>query len=403
MINLKNKRLLILGAGRGQVGLYKAAKKLGIKSIAATMPDNNPPCISMADEVCLVNILNPDDVEQNTANLKFDGVATCCLDKGLKSLGRLCDRRNLIGFSENVADLCNNKLLMKQRFVDAGVPTAPFVKISIEEDLIGAIEKVGGFPIMIKAVDLAGSRGIYRANNIDEALQYFSKSMNETQKDFVIIERCLKGREFGAQAFIQNGEVVFVMPHGDLLFHSGTDVPVGHYVPIDAPESLIKKINEESIKAIHAVGLDNCAVNLDFIEEDGQIYVLELSGRIGANGLPEVVSGYFGINYYEMVILAALGIPVDNIWDKHKSGNATMSRMIYSEERFGELKSISYEGNMEDYITDLEFFAKPGSPVHTFENTTHCLGQFVVTGASVEECYQNSNKVESGIRILLND
>ncbi|SQC98625.1 Uncharacterised protein [Fusobacterium necrophorum subsp. necrophorum] len=33
-----DKRLLILGAGRGQIGLYKAAKELGIKTIAGTMP-----------------------------------------------------------------------------------------------------------------------------------------------------------------------------------------------------------------------------------------------------------------------------------------------------------------------------------------------------------------------------
>ena len=51
-MNLKGKRLLILGAGRGQIGLYRAAKEMGITTIAGTMPDNNPPCIPLADEVC---------------------------------------------------------------------------------------------------------------------------------------------------------------------------------------------------------------------------------------------------------------------------------------------------------------------------------------------------------------
>ena len=45
------KRLLILGAGRGQIELYKASNEMGITTIAGTMPDNNPPCISMANEV----------------------------------------------------------------------------------------------------------------------------------------------------------------------------------------------------------------------------------------------------------------------------------------------------------------------------------------------------------------
>ena len=49
------------------------------------------PCIPLADEVCYMNILDPDEVESKTADLRFDGVATCCLDRGLKALGRLCD------------------------------------------------------------------------------------------------------------------------------------------------------------------------------------------------------------------------------------------------------------------------------------------------------------------------
>ena len=46
------KRLLILGAGRGQIGLYKAAKEMGITTIAGTMTGDNLPCLALADEVC---------------------------------------------------------------------------------------------------------------------------------------------------------------------------------------------------------------------------------------------------------------------------------------------------------------------------------------------------------------
>ena len=399
MNNFKDKKLLILGAGRGQKGLYLAAKKMGIKTIAGTMPDNNPPCIPLADEVCFMNILNPDEVIEKTGSLKFDGVVTCCLDKGLRALGRLCDTHNLIGYPESVADLCNNKFLMKQKIIQHGVKTAQFKKISEESELEDAINQLGGFPVMIKATDLAGSRGIYKVDNMDDALSGFRNSMSATQKEFVIVERCLVGREFGAQAFVQNGNVLFVMPHGDMLFHGVTDVPVGHYVPFDVSSFLNNKITEEAQKAIMAVGLDNCAVNIDFIEENGEVYVLEISGRIGANGLPEVVSGYFGIDYYEMVILAALGIPVESIWDKRMPGTATVSQMIYSADKSGLIESIDYPGCREDYIMDLEFFVVPGSVVNKFENTTHCLGQFVVTGNSVEDCMKKVEDISSKIEI----
>ena len=142
-MNAKGKRLLILGAGRGQIGLYEAAREMGVVSIAGTMPDNNPPCIPLADEVCYMNILDPDEVESRTAGLRFDGVATCCLDSGLKALGRLCDTRSLPGYSEEVAELCNDKSKMKFRFKEYGVNTAPFKQINSEEALLDAINKIG--------------------------------------------------------------------------------------------------------------------------------------------------------------------------------------------------------------------------------------------------------------------
>ena len=71
-MGVEGKRLLVLGAGRGQIGLYKAAKEMGITTIAGTMPDNNPPGIPLADEVCFMNIANPDEVAKKAAKLKLE-------------------------------------------------------------------------------------------------------------------------------------------------------------------------------------------------------------------------------------------------------------------------------------------------------------------------------------------
>ena len=400
-MNAQRKRLLILGAGRGQIGLYKAAREMGVISIAGTMPNNNPPCIPLADEVCYMDILDPDEVESKTADLRFDGVATCCLDRGLKALGRLCDKRSLPGYSEEVAELCNDKSKMKLRFSKYGVNTAAIKQISSDEDLLDAIDKIGGYPVIIKATDLAGSRGIYKANNEEEAFEGFYKAKNVTKVDYVLIEKFLQGREFGAQAFISNGEILFVMPHGDILYQADTAVPVGHYVPYECSDVLREKMTEEARKAIKAIGLDDCAVNIDFIEEDGVIYVLELTGRIGANCLPELVSINYGLNYYKMVIAAALGIDPVEIWNQRQVGQAGLSKMIISPEQEGVLEDIRYVGERDSYIYDLTFFVRPGSEVKRFANSSHCLAQIVVEGQNLEECERKVDLVTSKIEMRL--
>lgn len=400
-MNIKGKRLLILGAGRGQIGLYKAAREMGVISIAGTMPDNNPPCIPLADEVCYMNILNPDEVESRTADLRFDGVATCCLDRGLKALGRLCDRRSLPGYSENIAELCNNKYQMKLRFIEKGVNTAVFERISTVKDLFAAIDKIGGYPVIVKATDLAGSQGIYKANNEEEAIWGFNKAMSATRVGYVLVEKFLQGREFGAQAFISNGEILFIMPHGDILYQADTAVPIGHYVPYECSDILREKINKEAEKAIKAVGLNNCAVNIDFIEENGVIYVLELTGRIGANCLPELVNVNYGINYYKMVIASALGADPKEIWNQHKIGQAGLSKMIISPEKEGILEDIHFKGDIDSFIYDLTLFARSGSKVKKFANSSHCLAQIVVTGYDIKECESRMARAESKIEIKI--
>lgn len=401
MTNFQGKRLLILGAGRGQIGLYKAAREMGVTTIAGTLADNNPPCIPLANEVCYMNILDPDEVEQKTQNLAFDGVATCCLDRGLTAMGRLCDKKNLTGYPEEVARLCNDKSLMKSRLSDKGVNTAKYATVDNIDNLIETIKQVGGYPAMIKATDLAGSRGIYRVENDAEAIDGFNQAMILTRKNYLIIEKFISGREFGAQAFVYNGNVMFVMPHGDILYHADTNVPIGHYVPYDCDANIMNQAYEQTCKAIHAIGLDNCAVNIDFIESDGVVYVLELTGRIGANCLPELVGINYGINYYKMAIAAALGVNPQIIWEKRSTGKCGVSKMVVSPDKSGIIDSIAYIGEYSDDINDITIFVHPGGEIRKFNNSSDCLAQVVVSGESVNTCIKRADEVASMIEYKL--
>ena len=75
------------------------------------------------------------------------------------------------------------------------------------------------------------------------------------------------------------------MPHGDILYRQIRQF-CRTLCPYECSDMLREKIRKEMKWLSKAMGLNNCAVNIDFIEENGVIYVLELTGRIGANCLP---------------------------------------------------------------------------------------------------------------------
>ncbi|WP_048826729.1 ATP-grasp domain-containing protein [Bacillus sp. B-jedd] len=395
----KSKRLLIIGAGRGQVGLIKTAKEMGITAIVGTTPYNNPPGIKLADEICEMDISNQDEVLSKAKDLKLDGIATSCSDLGLTALGKSCEMLSLAGLNENAAELCQDKLKMKSVLMDNGISTAKFYKVSSEGDLKQALKNLM-LPVIVKATDLQGSKGIYIAYSVEKAYEAFRNAMFDTKRNYCIIEEFLEGWEFGAQSFVYNEEVLFVMPHGDDTFMSHTAIPVGHHVPLNCSEDIIKQTEACVRSAIKALGLDNCAVNVDFIVKDGKVYMIELTGRVGANCLPELTSINFGINYYQMIIAMALGENPTEIWAKrNKETNAGLACMLFSEDGNGTLKNIEYTGIKDEDILEVTFFKKPGDEIKGFKSSKDCLGQVIVKGKSKEECEKKVEQIKKRIII----
>ena len=323
-----------------------------------------------------------------------DGIATCCLDTGVRALGYACEKLGLPGLSERAAARCADKWSMKNAFMDAGVNTARFRKVTGRDSLAEALETLE-LPVIIKAVDLQGSKGIYICPTAEDAFANIEKVMAATKKDYCIVEEYIVGTELGAQAFVYRGRVLFVLPHGDNTYMSGTAVPIGHYVPIDAGQEVIDAAVLESEKAIRALGLDNCAVNIDLLERDGKVYVIELTGRAGATCLPELVSIYYGLNYYEMIAAMAAGDDPEAIFDRREDGHvANASRMMLSETS-GTVRRITDNVVRDGSIYDLSVIVKEGDRVEKFTNAKDRLGQIIVQGPTPEACFRRIEEIKT--------
>lgn len=398
-INGGGKRLLILGAGRGQVGLYKAAHEMGIHTIAGTPKGRTYPGMALADEICWMDIAKPDEALAAASALGIDGVATSCMDTGIISLGKICDALGLNGLSETAAARCNDKARMKKALTEHGVRTARYFQISTEDELRSALRELK-LPVVVKATDLQGSNGVFISKTCDEALSSFEKAMNLTRRSYCIVEEFIKGKEFGAQAFVHNGNILFIMPHGDITYMGRTAIPVGHFVPFDESAENYSLIHETVINSIAALGLDNCAVNIDLILKDNEVYVIELTGRVGANGLPELVESSYGIEYWKMIAAMAVGDDPDVYFSKRRSERkAVLSKMIFETDKSGIVESVDCGSLTNDTVYDITFFKHPGDEVHKFSSANDCIGQVIVEGNSLGECMVKMDKVFSEITV----
>lgn len=402
-------KILILGAGRGQVGLIRAAKKLGYDVSVASLLDGPPPGLALADHVIEADITSPDAVLSAIEGHHFDGVATCCADTPLAALAAVAHARDLRGLTPTAAHLCHDKQAMKKTLSAAGVPTAKYITVATPSDLDDFAHEVG-FPLVVKATDLQGSNGVFIVHSLDDAHAAFTRAAELSPSGSVIAEEFLTGQEIGAQACIADGEVLFVLPHGDETIERDTNVPVGHYVPLTGqhtancveqhPYSInavtATAITEAVTAAIHALGLDNCAVNVDLMLNDGKVTIIELTGRAGANCLIETCGPYLGVDYYEFIARLATGDRVKEMWDARTPTQAAVwSRMLYSHTT-GVVDHLAYTGE-DPRVLEAGFYRHTGDEVHAFRTSHDCIGHLVVAAPTLDGCKEALDLAESHV------
>lgn len=391
------KKLMILGAGYSQLPLYETARAMGIYTIAASTPGDWPG-FAAADETVYADISSPEAVLQAARRLGIDGVTTCCLDTGVNAAGYVCEELGLTGLSRKAGEICSDKYKMKEAFAAGGVNCARHRRIFSLEELSAALEDFQ-FPMVLKAVDLMGSRGIFRCDSREEALSRYRDTMAATKKEYCLVEEFIQGTVMGCEAMMKDGELLFCLPDNTETFQSYVLTPVGHSVPYRKQGTLGGEAERQLRLAIRAAGLDNCAVNCDLIEKDGRIYVIEIAGRAGATCLPEIVGLYYGINYYEAIVRLAMGMEVASMFHKEVPRRAILARTLFWEGETGILGRIRNENPAAPDLVDLSFNVEPGAEIRRYENGRDRLGQVILTGETLEDCEKRLREVFSKINI----
>lgn len=394
-VGSRMKKLMILGAGISQVPLIQKAKEMGLYTIVVSWKGNYPGLL-LADRAYYEDTTNVERVVEIAKLEQIDGICTTGTDVAIKSLGKVVSALNLTGICEESASNCSDKLLMKKMLLAHEIKTANYQEVRNKQDSIHAFRQLKP-PVMFKAVDCGASKGIIRVEHEDQIDYAYSEVMKWTKQDYFIVEQFIAGQEFGAQAFIFNKQIQFVLPHGDMMFQGDTGVPIGHYVPYELPDDVIKCIEETVHRSAEALQLDNCAINADFIWRDNEIYVLEIGARAGATCLPELVSTYYGFNYYEQLIRAAVGeTPNFSAVQFHPCA----CELLLSNNS-GLIATIENHNQENPDVLDISFDYQPGDAICKFKIGTDRIGQIIVKGKSAEEALYTLEELKKNIRIEL--
>lgn len=392
-------KLLILGGGVYQLPLIQRANQLGITTVVVS-PFGPYPGIEAAKVHVNLDTTDEEGVLAVAQQHSVDGVITIGSDVSVRSVGRVVDALKLSGTGYAAAALASDKVRMKDALTNYGVPTARFSAFRTVDEA-RTFARIIGYPCMVKAPDSSGSRGVVKVEKESEFDGAFREAMSVSRSEEVIVETFLDGIEFGAQAFIVNGEVVRVYLHGDTVTSAPYYTPIGHSMPIQLSAAARRRAKEVIHAAVKSIGLNNTVANVDLMQVGEEVYIIEIGARIGATCLPENISVYDNFDIYQYLIELAL-----NRAPKLPQGSsqANASRLICAT-RNGILQAIEIPSVVQNDadLVQLQLDVAPGDRVRAFRVGPDRIGHLVVRGPSAGEAEKKAEEMIKLIRIQVSD
>lgn len=229
-----------------------------------------------------------------------------------------CERNGIvfIGPSSQIMNAMGDKISSKKMAIDAQVPIIPGVDYAIKDiDTATKIAAEVGFPIMLKASNGGGGRGMRIVNAMEDLEKEFNEAKNESKKAFgddkIFIEKYLRApKHIEVQILGDNyGNVVH-------LFDRDCSVQRRHqkvveYAPaFSIPEETRKTIFDSAIRLSKAVGYRNAGTLEFLVDADNHPYFIEMNPRIQVEHT--VSEEITNIDLVQSQILVAEGYPLDS-------------------------------------------------------------------------------------------
>jgi pyruvate carboxylase subunit A len=318
------KKILIANRGEIAVRLVRACSEMGIKSVAIyTDADRHALHVKKADEAYNIGS-DPVIGYLNAHNIVNLAVASGCdaLHPGYgflsenPVLAEICAKRGIkfIGPSPAVIQQMGDKIQARKAMIEAGVPVVPGSEGNLRnvEEARALAQKIG-YPVMLKATNGGGGRGIRRCNNEEELIKNYDRVVSEATKAFgapeVFMEKCVVNpRHIEVQVIGDSfGNVIH-------LFERDCSIQRRNQKLIEiAPSPQLTRaqrdyIGKIAVQAAKAVGYENAGTIEFLLDSDNQFYFMEMNTRLQVEHT--VTETITGIDIVQEQIRIASGLPL---------------------------------------------------------------------------------------------
>ncbi|MEY3171622.1 MAG: 2-oxoglutarate carboxylase small subunit [Pseudomonadota bacterium] len=316
------KKILIANRGEIAVRIIRACSELGITSVAIySDADRHALHVKKADESYNVGA-DPLAGYLNAHNIVNIAVTSGCdaIHPGYgflsenPELAEICARRDIkfIGPDAEIIRQMGDKIQARTAMIASSIPVIPGSEGNIESlDEAKKLASSIGYPIMLKATNGGGGRGIRRCNNEKELITNYDRVISEATKAFgkpeVFIEKCIVSpKHIEVQILADSyGNVVH-------LFERDCSIQRRNQKLIEiAPSPQLTNaqrnyVGELAVKAAKAVNYENAGTVEFLLDDENNFYFMEMNTRLQVEHT--ITESITGIDIVQEQIRIAFGL-----------------------------------------------------------------------------------------------
>lgn len=320
------KKILIANRGEIAVRIIRAARELGISTVAVySEADKNALHTMLADQAICIGPAKSTDSYLNMKSVLSAAIVTGAqaIHPGFGFLSEnskfatMCEEMNIkfIGPSAQTMDKMGDKINARAEMIKAGVPVIPGSdgEIFSAEEARAVAERVG-YPIMLKASAGGGGKGIRKVNTASELAESFSSASQEALSAFgngaMYVEKVIyPARHIEVQILGDSQGHVIHLGERDCSLQRHNQKVLEESPSIAIGTSLRTEMGDAAVKAAKAVSYEN-AGTIEFLldEASGKFYFMEMNTRIQVeHPVTEFVTG---VDLVKEQIKIAAGFPL---------------------------------------------------------------------------------------------
>ena len=313
MVDLRGKKLLVIGGVFQHCKLVEAAKEMGVITyVTDYLPLQDAPAKQIADKYFMHNISDIDQIVNMCREEKIDGVISTSLDACQRPYYQICKKLGVPCFgTEEQFRILTDKTAFKRCCIENGVDVISEYNIC-DFDNKEICDKNVEFPILIKPCDSRGSRGQSICYSFEEAKEGMLFAQSESASGKIVIEKYMgQANDFSMTILVLNGKSYPIRTVDRFLgeYADGLDkLAVGAASPSVFTDIYMKKAHKKIDDFIRAIGLVNAPIFMQGFVDGDKVRFYDPGLRLPGGEYERMFTHVFGRNpLYPLIEFALTG------------------------------------------------------------------------------------------------